>query len=87
MPQVDITKAITPPAYAKRLGVKADTVRAWIDSGALVGLDCSTKPGGKPRWRLSESAIAAFEASRQSRPKPKATRRRRKQQPGVIQFF
>ena len=78
---------LTPPQVAERFGVSPDKVRAWIASGELAATNVATRPSGRPRWRISAAALAAFEAARQGeRPTPKP-RRRRKRQPDVIQFF
>ena len=78
--------AITPPEYARRLGVKSDAIYAWIRSGELRAVDVSAKRGGKPTWRIPVDAIVAFEESRTTRPAMKA-RRQRKSQDNVIKFF
>ena len=68
--------------------IKQATVLSWIASGELCAVDCSAKPNGRPRWRISHEALASFDAKRQSRPAPTVKRiRKRKQQTGVIQFF
>jgi excisionase family DNA binding protein len=83
-----IRSAITVPTFARRLGVNADTVHAWIASGELAAVDVSTKPGGRRRWRLLPEAIAAFESGRTSRPAPlRAGRRPWKRPAGFVKFF
>jgi excisionase family DNA binding protein len=71
----------------KRYCVGEHTVLAWIRSGELravnVGRKISTR---KPRWRISEKALEAFEAQRAATP-PLPRSRRRKQQAEVIQFY
>jgi len=47
------------------------TVLTWIKSGELQATDISCQRGGKPRWRISESALAAFELARTASPTPR----------------
>ncbi len=78
---------LSPQKAAERLGVKASTVIAWIRTGQLDGMDMSRQPGvGKPRFKVSEAALIAFQEKRRVVP-PAKTIRRRRQIKGVIQFF
>ena len=70
---------LTPPAIARRYGVKPDKILAWIASGELAAINVAERPGGRPRWRISPEAIAAFERRRSSRPAASPTTKRRKQ--------
>ncbi len=67
---------VTPPEYAKRLGVSPDKVISWIRSGQLRAMDGSTVPGGRPRYLIDEADIQAFEQSRAVTPPNKRIRRR-----------
>lgn len=79
---------ISPPTYAKRLGVKPEKVLSWIRSGELRAIDISIKPGlGKPRYRISEADIIVFENRRSSRPATQLQRRSRQSGPDVIEYF
>lgn len=79
---------ITPPAYAKRIGVKPDKVVSWIRAGELRAIDVSEKPGtGKPRFRISEADISAFEESRTFQPPTKKRRRRRHRDEEFSKYF
>jgi transposase len=70
----------------ERYGVSEQTVLGWIHSGQLKALNVSRKLGArKPRWRISEEALAAFEVARTPTPPP--PRARREKQPAVIQFY
>lgn len=85
-----IDSPVSPPKLAKLLGVKPDTVRSWIDSGKLEGLDCSAAGATRPRWLITPEAWERFCSTRSSRSKPdqqKPTPRRRKPRHDVIQFF
>lgn len=70
----------------ERYGVGEHTVLGWIRRGELRAIDVSRCRGGRPRWRISAEALAAFEIARtQAPPAPRA--RRKKQPPEVIQFY
>lgn len=77
---------LTPPRVAQHFGVSADKVRAWITSGQLDAIDVSTRPGGRPRWRISEANLLEFEARRAATPPPKPKRRRRRD-PAITEYF
>ncbi|MBI1913226.1 MAG: hypothetical protein HYS12_00455 [Planctomycetes bacterium] len=63
------------------------TVLGWIQSGELRAINVGRKPGAKkPRWRISEEALKAFELARTPVPPP-ARMRRKKQPTDVIQFY
>ncbi len=58
----------TPPQVAEQFGIDAAKVLGWIHSGQLIAVDVSAKRGGRPRWRISQSALDSFLAGRQSTP-------------------
>jgi len=67
---------LTPPQVARRLGVAADKVRAWIRSGELPAMDVSLRHGlGRPRWRVTESDLDAFIRRRSAEPRRAPSRR------------
>jgi excisionase family DNA binding protein len=70
-----------------RYGVSVHTVLSWIATGELRAVNVGRRPGAKkPRWRIPEEALAAFEAA--STPTPPAPRTRRKKRPAdVIEFY
>jgi hypothetical protein len=72
----------------ERYRVSNHTVLAWIRTGELKAIKVNRKVGArKPRWRISQAAVGAFEALRASSP-PVAVPRRRKYRPGdVIEYF
>jgi excisionase family DNA binding protein len=72
---------------AERCGVSVRTVRAWIRAGELKAINVSRKPGSrKPRYRITQTALDAFEAARTSGPSaPKP--RRRKSSEEVVAFY
>lgn len=71
----------------QRYGVTQHTVLAWIASGELTAMNVGVAPGKKkPRWRITQAALDAFEAMRTpAAPAPKT--RRRKRDTNVIEFI
>ena len=68
--------------------VTPNTVLGWIHNGELKAVNVGRRMGAnKPRWRISDAAITAFESLRTpSAPTPKAiTRRAGRDQ--VIEFY
>ena len=78
---------ITPTELAQQRRVKLDVVYRWISAGELVATDCSARPGGRPRWRISGTALEAFDLRRSSRPAPQMPRIRRRKQNEITQYF
>ena len=71
----------------KRYGVTVHTVLGWLASGELKAINVGRSPDKKkPRWRITESALAAFELSRTPTPTPSQTRRK-KQSDTVTKFY
>ena len=79
--------AITPPQYAKRLGIKPSKVLTWIVRGELRAVNVALSTTGRPRWRIPPDAIIAFENQRAAKLVVKPTRRRRKRDASIIEFF
>jgi len=73
--------------YAKRLGVKAETVISWIRSGELRAIDVARRNAKRPRYRIPTDAIIAFENGRTASPETRKPAKRRKKQTDVITFF
>jgi transposase len=76
-------------AVAARFGVTVATVLQWIHSGELRALNVARKPSTKkPRWRVSEEALAEFEVSRSHEPPILRVRRpHRRREQGVVEFY
>lgn len=72
---------------AGRLSVKADQVRDWISDGQLVGVNVAANPRGRPRWRVPADALDEFIARRAVVQSGKPVAKRRRRDPGVIDFF
>ena len=81
-----VRSKLTPPEVARRWGISPEKVISWIQSGELRAMDASAKPGGRPRYLIDIRDLEAFEMRRSVTTVPK-TRRQRKTQPGVIQYF
>lgn len=60
----DPTRYLTPPQVAARLGVKPESVTAWIRSGALRALNLARPGSIRPRYRISPEALDTFERTR-----------------------
>ena len=71
-----------------RYNVHENTVLGWIHNGELKAINVGRAPGKKkPRWRITDKALAAFEALRTPTPPAPRTRRRRKKSSDAIQFY
>jgi len=79
-------RKVTPPQYARELGVDTAKVLKWIHSGELKAADFSTNRGQKPRFLIDQADILTFELSRTVQP-PAPRVRRRRTDPAVHQFF
>lgn len=80
-------KAVTPPELARRWRVNADKILGLIRDGELRAFNIASKASGRPRWRISEAAIEAFELRRSAVVPAKSTRRSRRKSPDIIEFF
>jgi excisionase family DNA binding protein len=79
--------AMSCETVAKRLGLSVKAIHALVRSGELPAYDLSIKRGGRPRWRIDESALAEFLKSRLVQPiQDTRIQRRRKAVFGVKQF-
>jgi len=67
--------------------VAQHTILGWIRRGELKAIDVSREPGGRPRWRISEDAIADFERQRTYEASEPRRRRRRKPAAMAEEFF
>jgi excisionase family DNA binding protein len=71
----------------RRFGVTVHTVLGWIRSGELRAVNVGRRPGArKPRWRITQAAVEAFELARTATPPPPRARRR-KRASDVIEFY
>ncbi|VTR98837.1 dna-binding protein : : HTH_17 [Gemmata massiliana] len=78
---------LTVSELAKKYGVSEATVLSWIATGELRATNVSRSARSKrPRWRISQAALEAFEAARTPTP-VQPTARRSKRPDGVIEFY
>jgi len=71
----------------ERYGVGVHTVLTWINRGELRAVNVGRRPAAKkPRWRIPQAALEAFELARTIAPSPPRTRRR-KRPADVIEFY
>jgi hypothetical protein len=70
-----------------RYAVTTHTVLGWIRSGELKAVNVGRRPGArKPRWRISQEALNAFELLRTPTP-PMPRIRRRRQAAETLEFI
>jgi len=67
----------------QRYAVNEHIILRWIHNGELRAIDVSSCRGGRPKWRITAEALAAFEESRIPSPPPEPTRQRRKKNPSA----
>lgn len=80
---------VRPSALAKRYSVSVDKILHLIHTGQLRAFDASLNHGvGRPRYLIDEADITAFEQSRAVvPPAPRATRRRKRRDVAVREYF
>jgi excisionase family DNA binding protein len=73
---------------AERYGVTPHTVLDWIHSGDLAAINVGRHRGAKkPRWRITQQALEAFENRRALMPLPGPSRQQRRRRGDVIEFY
>jgi hypothetical protein len=78
----------TPRALADRYGTTTQTILNWIRRGELKAINIGRTPNGrKPRWRISEAAVAEFEAGRTQRVAAPVRRRKRGSGSAIVEFY
>jgi hypothetical protein len=78
-------RCLTPPQVARRWAVSPEKVIALIGRGELRAFNVGL--GHRPRWRIPEDAVAAFEQRRGAQPALSVSRSRKRAEPAVIEFF
>jgi excisionase family DNA binding protein len=72
---------------AERYGVGEHVVLGWIAAGELAAVNVArNRAGERPRWRISEQALADWEEQRTKQP-PQPRIRRRKRPAEVTEFY
>src|SRR3954463_7819194 len=78
----------TPPQIARARCLRVSKVLAWIARGELEAVNFAERAGGRPRWRISATALAPFERARSSRPiLPARPQLRRPRVDSVTEYF
>ena len=72
-----VSKMLTPPEAAKRLGVSPQTVIWWIRAGELPAINIGRRSARRPRFRITEDDFERFLEGRRVQPATKPARRRR----------
>ncbi len=75
----------SPAQVAESYGMSVDTITKKIADGELGAINVGSGKL-KPRWRIRQSDLDAFEQARESKKPPTPSRRRRKD-PNVTQYF
>jgi excisionase family DNA binding protein len=71
----------------ERYSVSEHTVLAWINRGELRAINVGRSLGAKkPRWRVPQAALEAFELARTVTPPPPRMKRRNRP-PEIIEFY
>lgn len=70
-----------------RYSVGEHTVLGWIHRGELLAINVGRKQGGRPKWRITQEALDAFEALRSATPPAPRSARRRKQSDDVTRVY
>jgi hypothetical protein len=78
----------TPRQVAELYAVDVGKVLGWIHSGQLRAISVAARVGGRPRWRIDESDLLAFEQRREAVPTSPAPKpKRRPKLEKVVQYF
>jgi excisionase family DNA binding protein len=83
---VQVASFLTPPQIAKRYGCDVHRVLRWIRNGELAAVNVGDG-AMRPRFRISQEALEAFERRRSAGPEPKVSRVRRRRDPQVKEYF
>lgn len=75
---ISTEKWLSPPKWAKILGIDPDKITALIRTGEIKACNLAVSKVGRPRYRISEAEMRAFLERRSSSAPPPATRRRSK---------
>jgi len=79
---------VSPRELADRWGISPDKVLNWIRKGDLCAINVASDRSMRPKYRISDEAIEAFQRQRQPVPQsPIPHQRRRPRETDVIEFF
>lgn len=80
--------ALTIKEVAARYAVSEPTVAHWVHSGQLKAMNMGRDPGKiKPRWKITEKALAEFELARTTTPSQPKTPRLKLRSSGARRHF
>ena len=79
-------RSMTPREFGHTYRMSKDRVLDLIRRGELGALNLAMVRAGRPRYVITPSHVAAFEAARQVATQPKASRRRKKA-PGMVDYY
>ena len=65
-------KTHLPKTIAARFGVGLPKVLGWIQRGELGAVNIASSTTGRPRWRVRDCDLLAFELRRHNRPAEQA---------------
>jgi hypothetical protein len=81
------TTMLTVKDLVGHFNVSPHTVLGWIASGQLPAVNVGVSPGKrKPRWRVTSTAVAEFEATRMTMKAPPRAKRKTKD-PEIVEFY
>lgn len=72
---------------AELLQVRVRQIQGLIRTGELRAVDVSLHSGGKPRWRISDAELQAFQVRRSNKPVPVPSRRKRRRSTNITEYF
>lgn len=78
---------LTPPEVGRRYGIKPERVIAMIRAGIIHAIDVASPGSRRPRFRVHEADLIAFEVSREVKPASKVSSRKQRPKSDVIEFF
>jgi len=76
----------SPRDLSERYGVGIEKVHGWISTHQLRAVNVATRTSQRPRYRIRQEDLDAFEAARSTTPAPKPQRRRRKADQPVKEY-
>jgi hypothetical protein len=71
----------------RRWKIGADKIRGFLRRGELVAVNVAANLSGRPQWRITPESVERFEKRRSSAPPAARPTPRRRQQPGLIDFY
>jgi len=86
-PVPDLSSTVSPPQLARRYRCKPEKIIGLIRAGKLAAFSIASEGAKRPRYRIDLREVEAFELRRSVLPAPKSTRRRKRRDPDVIDFF